>query len=353
MTSSSQDDAAPTSSQTAPPAGPTPPRPKRRRAEPGRAALLAMYREMLLIRRFEEKAGQLYGMGLIAGFCHLYIGQEAVVVGVQSVLEPQDQVITGYRDHGHMLAAGMNARGVMAELTGRSGGYSRGKGGSMHMFSQEKNFYGGHGIVGAQAPIGAGLAFANRYLGTDAVSLTYFGDGASNQGQVYEAFNMASLWKLPVVFVIENNQYAMGTSVARASAETELYKRGLSFEIPGAEVDGMDVLAVRRAAGRAVDRARAGEGPFILEMKTYRYRGHSMSDPAKYRSREEVTEMRDRHDPIDMLKRRLLERGEASEEDLRRIETDVKEIVNDSAEFAQTCPEPDPSELWTDVVAEI
>jgi pyruvate dehydrogenase E1 component alpha subunit len=312
-----------------------------------------MYREMLLIRRFEEKAGQLYGMGLIAGFCHLYIGQEAVVVGVQSVLEPQDQVITGYRDHGHMLAAGMNARGVMAELTGRSGGYSRGKGGSMHMFSQEKNFYGGHGIVGAQAPIGAGLAFANRYLGTDAVSLTYFGDGASNQGQVYEAFNMASLWKLPVVFVIENNQYAMGTSVARASAETELYKRGLSFEIPGAEVDGMDVLAVRRAAGRAVDRARAGEGPFILEMKTYRYRGHSMSDPAKYRSREEVAEMRDRHDPIDMLKRRLLERGEASEEDLRRIETDVKEIVNDSAEFAQTCPEPDPSELWTDVLAEI
>jgi len=353
VTSSSQDDAAPTSSQTAPPAGPTPPRPKRRRAEPGRAALLAMYREMLLIRRFEEKAGQLYGMGLIAGFCHLYIGQEAVVVGVQSVLEPQDQVITGYRDHGHMLAAGMNARGVMAELTGRSGGYSRGKGGSMHMFSQEKNFYGGHGIVGAQAPIGAGLAFANRYLGTDAVSLTYFGDGASNQGQVYEAFNMASLWKLPVVFVIENNQYAMGTSVARASAETELYKRGLSFEIPGAEVDGMDVLAVRRAAGRAVDRARAGEGPFILEMKTYRYRGHSMSDPAKYRSREEVAEMRDRHDPIDMLKRRLLERGEASEEDLRRIETDVKEIVNDSAEFAQTCPEPDPSELWTDVLAEI
>jgi pyruvate dehydrogenase E1 component alpha subunit len=312
-----------------------------------------MYREMLLIRRFEEKAGQLYGMGLIAGFCHLYIGQEAVVVGVQSVLEPQDQVITGYRDHGHMLAAGMNARGVMAELTGRSGGYSRGKGGSMHMFSQEKNFYGGHGIVGAQAPIGAGLAFANRYLGTDAVSLTYFGDGASNQGQVYEAFNMASLWKLPVVFVIENNQYAMGTSVARASAETELYKRGLSFEIPGAEVDGMDVLAVRRAAGRAVDRARAGEGPFILEMKTYRYRGHSMSDPAKYRSREEVAEMRDRHDPIDMLKRRLLERGEASEEDLRRIETDVKEIVNDSAEFAQACPEPDPSELWTDVLAEI
>jgi pyruvate dehydrogenase E1 component alpha subunit len=252
-----------------------------------------------------------------------------------------------------MLAAGMNARGVMAELTGRSGGYSRGKGGSMHMFSQEKNFYGGHGIVGAQEPIGAGLPFANRYLGTDAVSLTYFGDGASNQGQVYEAFNMASLWKLPVVFVIENNQYAMGTSVARASAETELYKRGLSFEIPGAEVDGMDVLAVRRAAGRAVDRARAGEGPFILEMKTYRYRGHSMSDPAKYRSREEVAEMRDRHDPIDMLKRRLLERGEASEEDLRRIETDVKEIVNDSAEFAQTCPEPDPSELWTDVLAEI
>jgi pyruvate dehydrogenase E1 component alpha subunit len=311
-----------------------------------------MYRDMLLIRRFEERAGQLYGMGLIAGFCHLYIGQEAVVVGVQSVLEPDDQVITGYRDHGHMLACGMSSRGVMAELTGRAGGYSRGKGGSMHMFSREKNFYGGHGIVGAQVPIGTGLAFANRYRGSNAVCVTYFGDGAANQGQVYEAFNMASLWKLPVVYVIENNQYAMGTSVARASAETELFKRGISFEIPGEEVDGMDVVAVRRAAAAAVERARAGEGPYILEMKTYRYRGHSMSDPAKYRTREEVTEMRERRDPIEMLKKRLADAGHADEDALKAIEAEVREIVADAAEFAQTSPEPDPGELWTDVLVE-
>jgi pyruvate dehydrogenase E1 component alpha subunit len=307
---------------------------------------------MLLIRRFEEKAGQLYGMGLIAGFCHLYIGQEAVVVGVQAALDPDDQVITGYRDHGHMLAAGMEARGVMAELTGREGGYSRGKGGSMHMFSREKNFYGGHGIVGAQVPIGAGLAFANRYKGNDSVSITYFGDGASNQGQVYEAFNMACLWKLPVVFVIENNQYAMGTSVARASAETELYKRGISFEIPGEHVDGMDVLAVRAAAAKAVARAREGDGPTILEMKTYRYRGHSMSDPAKYRTREEVQEMRDHHDPIELLKSKLVAAGHIDEEALKKLEAEVREIVNDSAQFAQESPEPDPKELWTDVLVE-
>jgi pyruvate dehydrogenase E1 component alpha subunit len=321
-------------------------------SEPQKSDLIGYYRDMLLIRRFEEKAGQLYGMGLIAGFCHLYIGQEAVVVGVQSVLDPDDQVITGYRDHGHMLAAGMTARGVMAELTGREGGYARGKGGSMHMFSREKNFFGGHGIVGAQVPLGTGLAFSNRYKGTDAVCVAYFGDGASNQGQVYEAFNMASLWKLPVVYVIENNQYAMGTSIARASAETELFKRGISFEIPGEEVDGMDVLAVRKAAAQAVQRARDADGPYILEMKTYRYRGHSMSDPAKYRTREEVQDVREHRDPIEMLKKKLLDAKQVTEDDLKKIEAEVREVVNDSAEFAQTSPEPDPGELWTDVLVE-
>ncbi len=334
-------------------AAPQPPKTRKKRShEPGKAELLDFYRDMLLIRRFEEKAGQLYGMGLIAGFCHLYIGQEAVVVGVQSALESDDQVITGYRDHGHMLACGMEARGVMAELTGRAAGYSKGKGGSMHMFSREKNFFGGHGIVGAPAPIGAGLAFANRYRGSDAVCITYFGDGASNQGQVYEAFNMASLWKLPVVFVIENNQYAMGTSVARASAETEFSKRGISFEIPGEQVDGMDVLAVRKAAQKAIERARAGDGPYILEMKTYRYRGHSMSDPAKYRTREEVQDMREHHDPIEMLKKRLIEAGHATEDSLKALEKEVREVVNDAAEFSQSTPEPDPEELWTDVLVE-
>ncbi len=309
-----------------------------------------LFTDMLLIRRFEEKAGQLYGMGLIAGFCHLYIGQEAVVVGVQSVLEQDDQVITGYRDHGHMLACGMDPDGVMAELTGREGGYSRGKGGSMHMFSREKNFFGGHGIVGAPAPLGAGLAFANKYQDKKAVCISYFGEGASNQGQVYEAFNMASLWKLPVVFVIENNRYAMGTSAERASAETEFYKRGIAFRIPGAEVDGMDVLAVREAAHKATSHARNGEGPYILEMETYRYRGHSMSDPAKYRTREEVKDVREHRDPIELFKKLLIEAGHASEDDLKAIEKDIRTRVTASAEFAQTSPEPDPSALWTDVL---
>ncbi|MDP4823624.1 MAG: pyruvate dehydrogenase (acetyl-transferring) E1 component subunit alpha [Aestuariivirgaceae bacterium] len=311
---------------------------------------LTAYREMLMIRRFEEKAGQLYGMGLIGGFCHLYIGQEAVVVGMQMTLKEGDQVITSYRDHGHMLACGMEARGVMAELTGRRGGYSRGKGGSMHMFSREKNFYGGHGIVGAQVPLGAGLAFANQYRGNDNVSLTYFGEGASNQGQVYESFNMAALWKLPVIFIIENNRYAMGTSIARAAAKSEeLYLRGAAYGIAGEQVDGMDVRAVREAGMRAVAACRAGEGPYILEMMTYRYRGHSMSDPAKYRSKEEVQKMREEHDPIEQVKRRLLEGGIASEDDLKKIDADIRAIVTDSAEFAQSDPEPDPSELWTDV----
>ncbi len=317
-----------------------------------REDLLKYYRDMLLIRRFEERAGQLYGMGLIGGFCHLYIGQEAIAVGVQSVKEPGDEVITGYRDHGHMLACGMDPKGVMAELTGRVDGVSKGKGGSMHMFSTAEDFYGGHGIVGAQVSLGTGLALANRYKDNKKVSFTYFGDGAANQGQVYESFNMAELWSLPVVYIIENNQYAMGTSIERASAETHLYKRGASFRIPGEEVDGMDVLAVRAAAQKAAEHARSGNGPYILEMKTYRYRGHSMSDPAKYRTREEVDEVRKTRDPIDHLKEQLEAKGWADDDALKAIDAEVKKIVADAAEFARTSPEPDASELYTDVYLE-
>jgi pyruvate dehydrogenase E1 component alpha subunit len=309
---------------------------------------LSAYRAMLQIRRFEEKAGQLYGMGFVGGFCHLYIGQEAVVVGMQMTLKQGDQVITGYRDHGHMLACGMEAKGVMAELTGRRGGYSKGKGGSMHMFSMEKNFFGGHGIVGAQVSLGTGLAFANRYRGNDFVSLAYFGDGASNQGQVYESFNMAELWKLPVVFIIENNRYAMGTSVTRSSAQTDFSKRGISFNIPGEQVDGMDVRAVKAEGEKAVAWCRAGKGPFILEMQTYRYRGHSMSDPAKYRTREEVDKVRHDQDPIEQVRNRLLA-AKMSEDELKAIDAQVREVVNAAADFAQHDPEPDPSELYTDV----
>ena len=311
---------------------------------------LHAYREMLLIRRFEEKAGQMYGMGLIGGFCHLYIGQEAVVVGMQMASTDGDQVITGYRDHGHMLVTGMESRGVMAELTGRQGGYSRGKGGSMHMFSREKQFYGGHGIVGAQVALGTGLGFADWYRGDGSVSMTYFGDGAANQGQVYESFNMAQLWKLPVVYVIENNRYAMGTSVSRASAQTDFSKRGLSFGIPGEQVDGMDVRAVREAGARAIEHARSGQGPYILEMQTYRYRGHSMSDPAKYRSKDEVQRMREEHDPIEQVRARLLRDHKVGEDELKSIDAKVREIVNDAAEFATHDPEPDPSELFTDIL---
>ncbi|WP_137392070.1 pyruvate dehydrogenase (acetyl-transferring) E1 component subunit alpha [Rhodoligotrophos defluvii] len=314
---------------------------------------LSAYHDMLLIRRFEEKAGQLYGMGYIGGFCHLYIGQEAVVVGMQMALQPGDQVITSYRDHGHMLATGMDPKGVMAELTGRRSGYSKGKGGSMHMFSREKAFFGGHGIVGAQVPIGTGLAFANKYRELDSVCLTYFGEGAANQGQVYESFNMASLWKLPVVYIIENNQYAMGTSVTRAAAQAEeLYHRGLSFGIPGERVDGMDVRAVKGAGDYATAHCRAGKGPIILEMRTYRYRGHSMSDPAKYRTRDEVQRMRQEHDPIEQVRKRLLDKGMASEDELKDIDRRVREQVTEAAEFAQSDPEPDTSELWTDVYVE-
>jgi pyruvate dehydrogenase E1 component alpha subunit len=318
---------------------------------PDTALARKLYSDMLLIRRFEEKAGQLYGMGLIGGFCHLYIGQEAVVVGMQAALQPDDQVITAYRDHGHMLAAGMDPKGVMAELTGRAAGYSKGKGGSMHMFSREKNFFGGHGIVGAQVPIGTGLAFANRYRDNHAVTLTYFGDGAANQGQVYEAFNMAELWKLPVVYVIENNQYAMGTSVERSSAQAQLSRRGASFNIPGDEVDGMDVDAVLAAGRRAVQWARGGKGPTILEMKTYRYRGHSMSDPAKYRTREEVQNVREKRDPIEHYAQRLIARGMTTDEELKTIDKETRQVVNLAAEFATESPEPAVTELTTDVLA--
>ncbi|WP_296761874.1 pyruvate dehydrogenase (acetyl-transferring) E1 component subunit alpha [Sediminimonas sp.] len=309
------------------------------------------YRDMLLIRRFEEKAGQLYGMGLIGGFCHLYIGQEAVVVGLEAAAEEGDKRITTYRDHGHMLACGMKPEGVMAELTGREGGYSHGKGGSMHMFSKEKDFYGGHGIVGANVPLGAGLAFADKYRGTDRVTFTYFGDGAANQGQVYETFNMAALWDLPVVFVIENNQYAMGTSQERSTSSPEIHTRGGAFGIPGEAVDGMDVLAVKAAGDKAVAHCRSGKGPYILEVKTYRYRGHSMSDPAKYRTREEVQKMRDEKDAIEHVRELLLSGKHATEDDLKAIDKEIKGIVNDAAEFAKDSSEPDEAELWTDIYA--
>ena len=322
-------------------------------AKTSKSDLMDYYKNMLLIRRFEEKAGQLYGMGLIGGFCHLYIGQEAVVTGMQAATKEGDAVITSYRDHGHMLACGMDPKGVMAELTGREGGYSKGKGGSMHMFSKEKHFYGGHGIVGAQIPLGTGIAFAMKYNETDNVCMAYTGDGAMNQGQVYEAFNMAALWKLPVIYVIENNKYGMGTSVERISVSgANLHDRGKAYGIPGDEVDGMDVVAVHEAAEKAVAHCRAGKGPYILEMKTYRYRGHSMSDPAKYRSKEEVNKVRSTSDPIDRVKATLIDDGHASEEDLKEIDKQVKAVVSDAADFAQSSPEPDEKELWTDVLLE-
>jgi pyruvate dehydrogenase E1 component alpha subunit len=321
-------------------------------ALPPASELLQHYKDMLLIRRFEEKAGQLYGMGLIGGFCHLYIGQEAVVVGLMAGSKKGDSVITSYRDHGHMLACGMDPKGVMAELTGRAGGYSKGKGGSMHMFSREKGFFGGHGIVAAQVPLGTGLAFGHKYREDGGVCMAYLGDGAVNQGQVYESFNMAALWKLPVVYVIENNKYGMGTSVERASANTELHLRGHAYGIPGVSVDGMDVVAVRAAALEWVEHARSGKGPVVLEMKTYRYRGHSMSDPAKYRSKEEVSRVRSEHDPIDTLANLLLANKIADEEALKEIDRQVKAVCTEAAEFAQTSPEPDVSELYTDILVE-
>ena len=315
--------------------------------------LRELYREMLLIRRFEEKAGQLYGMGLIGGFCHLYIGQEAVAVGIQTALREGDSVITGYRDHGHMLVTGMEPRRVMAELTGRITGYSKGKGGSMHMFARDKKFFGGHGIVGAPAPLGAGLAFAHRYNEDGGICVCYLGDGAMNQGQVAESMNMAALWKLPMVYVIENNRYGMGTSVQRAAAHgTHLYERGSGYGIPGDQVDGMDVLAVQRKARGVIEHVRGGEGPFILEAMTYRYRGHSMSDPGKYRTKEEVQEMRERHDPLEQLRRKITDAGLMNDETFKQLDKEIRDIVNDAARFAQESPEPDPAELWTDILVE-
>jgi pyruvate dehydrogenase E1 component alpha subunit len=341
------------SGETSPPPVPNrerPITPERHQAD--KTELLEYYRQMLLIRRFEERAGQLYGLGLIGGFCHLYIGQEAVAVGLQSALEiGKDSVITGYRDHGHMLAYGIDPKVIMAELTGRAAGISKGKGGSMHMFSVEHRFYGGHGIVGAQVSLGTGLAFKHKYSGDGGVCLAYFGDGAANQGQVYESFNMAQLWGLPIIYVVENNQYAMGTSVNRSSAEDQLYKRGESFRIPGLQIDGMDVLAVRGAATTALEWVRAGKGPILLELKTYRYRGHSMSDPAKYRSRDEVQAVRDKSDPIEAVKRELEAAG-ASEEELKAIDRQIKQIVTEAADFAEQMPEPQPEELYTDILVE-
>ena len=316
-----------------------------------KSELIEFYQGMLLIRRFEEKAGQLYGMGLIGGFCHLYIGQEAVVVGLEAAAKEGDKRITSYRDHGHMLACGMDPNGVMAELTGRIGGYSKGKGGSMHMFSKEKNFYGGHGIVGAQVPLGAGLAFADKYRENNCVTFTYFGDGAANQGQVYETFNMAALWKLPVIFVIENNQYAMGTAQERSTSSPEIYTRGDAFGIKGEAVDGMDVVAVRDAGKKAAAHCRAGKGPYILEIKTYRYRGHSMSDPAKYRTREEVQRMRAQRDPIEAIRTLLVSQKHSTEEEIKIIDKEIKEIINACAEYAKESREVSAEELWTDIYA--
>jgi len=337
--------------EAAPPPTPNRERPREpERYSASKQEMLDFYRQMLLIRRFEERAGQLYGLGLIGGFCHLYIGQEAVAVGMQSALEVgKDSVITGYRDHGHMLAYGIDPKLIMAELTGRAAGISKGKGGSMHMFSVDHGFYGGHGIVGAQVSLGTGLAFKHKYANDGGVCVAYFGDGAANQGQVYESFNMAELWKLPIIYVIENNQYAMGTSVNRSSAEDQLFRRGESFRIPGLQIDGMDVLAVRGAAEVAVEWVRSGKGPILLELKTYRYRGHSMSDPAKYRSREEVQAVREKSDPIEQLKRDLVAAG-VSEDEIKKIDNEIKAQVVEAADFAEQMPEPEPRELYTDVL---
>lgn len=312
--------------------------------------LLKFYRNMLLIRRFEEKTGQLYGMGMIGGFCHLYIGQEAVVTGMQEAIKKGDQVITTYRDHAHMLACGTDPKVILAELLGRETGCSRGKGGSMHMFDLKNEFYGGHGIVGASVPIGAGLAFANKYRGNDSLSLCYFGDGAANQGQVFEAMNMAAMWKLPVVFIIENNHYAMGTSTRRSTSNDDYYKRGEIFGIPGVQVNGQNVLEVFEAGKKVVEHVRAGKGPYVMEMETYRYRGHSMSDPAKYRTKEEVEEYKEKHDPIENVKRIIFSENFASEDDLKKVEDEIKAIINDAVEFAKSSPEPDANELFTDIL---
>ena len=338
---------------TAAPAIPNWERPKEpKRYKASKEELLDFYKQMLLIRRFEERSGQLYGLGLIGGFCHLYIGQEAVAVGLQSAMKVgRDSVITGYRDHGHMLAYGIDPKVIMAELTGRAAGISKGKGGSMHMFSVEHGFYGGHGIVGAQVALGTGLAFKHQYAKDGGTCLAYFGDGAANQGQVYESFNMAKLWDLPIIYAIENNKYAMGTAVERSASEPLFYRRGESFRIPGIQVDGMDVLAVRGAAEEALAWTQSGKGPIILELLTYRYRGHSMSDPAKYRTKEEVQDYREHRDPIDHAAAELAKLG-IKEDELKAIDKEIKDIVVEAAKFAEDAPEPDPSELYTDVLVE-
>ena len=309
---------------------------------------LTWYREMLLMRKFEERAGQLYGMQKIKGYCHLYIGQEAVVAGAMSVLKPDDNMITAYRDHAHALAKGTSARAVMAELYAKETGCSKGKGGSMHMFDAKHRFFGGHGIVGGQIPLGAGIAFAEQYLGTKNVTVCYMGDGAVRQGALHEAFNMAMLWKLPVVFVIENNAYAMGTSVERTSNVTDLYKLGHSYEMPSEAVDGMSCESVHEAMEKAVNHARSGNGPYLLEVNTYRYKGHSMSDPAKYRSKEEVDEYKSK-DPIEQVLKTIRDNKFATEKEIEAINEEIKNTVDDSVQFAEESPYPDPSELYKDV----
>ena len=311
--------------------------------------MMQLYREMLLIRRFEERAGQLYGLGLIGGFCHLYIGQEAVAVGLQSAMTVgKDSVITGYRDHGHMLAYGIDPKLIMAELTGREAGISHGKGGSMHMFSVEHGFYGGHGIVGAQVSLGTGLAFKHKYAEDGGVCLTYLGDGAVNQGQVYESFNMAKLWDLPVIYAIENNKYAMGTSIERSSSEPLLYRRGEAHRIPGFQVDGMDVFAVRGAAEVALEWTRSGKGPIIVEFMTYRYRGHSMSDPQSTARARKCRTCASTTTRSSMPKG--LEAMGVKDEELKAIDKEIKDIVVNAAKFAEDAPEPEPAELYTDVL---
>lgn len=310
--------------------------------------LLNFYQEMLLIRRFEERAGQLYGMGLIAGFCHLYIGQEAIATGMRTTMIDGDKVITTYRDHGHMISVGSDPKKIMAELLGRRDGSSKGKGGSMHLFDLEKHFYGGHGIVGASVPIGAGLAFADKYKGNNNVTYCYFGDGAAHQGQVYESFNMAKLWNLPVLFIIENNHYAMGTSQKRSSSSDDLSKRGIGFNIPGVKINGMDIFEVICEGRKAVDYVRSGNGPILVEMDTYRYRGHSMSDPATYRSKEELNSKKEQ-DPIDALRCHILSNKIASESEIESIDNKVKDEVSEIVEFAKNSPEPDESELLTEI----
>jgi pyruvate dehydrogenase E1 component alpha subunit len=312
---------------------------------------LNWYEQMLLMRRFEEKAAQLYGQQKIKGFCHLYIGQEAVVAGTMSALKKEDRLITAYRDHAHALACGMSSREVMAELYGKVTGCSKGKGGSMHMFSKEHNFFGGHGIVGGQIPLGAGIAFADQYRGGDQVTVCYFGDGAARQGALHETFNMAMLWKLPVIFVIENNGYAMGTSVGRTTNVREMYKIGESYEMPSASVDGMNAEEVHKAVAAAAERGRKGEGPTLLEIRTYRYRGHSMSDPAKYRTKEEV-ETYKMQDPLEQVKATLLKKKYATEADFEKFEEKIAEIVTDAVEFAESSPYPEAADLYKDIYFE-